>query len=477
MAKQRLVAIGRVSLALVFAAQTTVPHTTLANPQDGVVTHGSAIISGEGTKSVTITQSSDRAVIEWDHFSIGQNETVTFQQPDVSSVTANKVIGSDPSQILGQMSANGRLLLINGNGVVFGTQSVIDAAAFIASTHDIAAEDIMNSTDALEFSGGTASIINNGNIALRDGGFAALLAPQIVNNGIISARVGKIALAASESVLVDFYGDGLISFSADSALTQTIGDGSQALISNQGQLLADGGIIYMSAKAASDVINDSVNIGNLVRARTASAQDGRILLSGDGAIIIEDTASIDASGGNGAISLDGQMVSIGGTISASGTQDAGSISITASGKANLSGTLAASASDGDGGDITLQANGISESGASVIDVSGTTTGGRISVAATTNFMSSGDYVASASAGQGGMIDVTAYDLRALSASFDASGSAGGGRVRIGGSFQGGKPLDLSQSYIDSFVSRWADNSPLANAGKAFLNNTTQITQT
>ena len=96
------------------------PHYALANPQQGTITHGSASISGEGTTQMTITQSSDRAVIEWDSFNVGSNERVDFHQPSSGSVTANKVTGADPSQILGQISATGRLLIINGNGVIFG---------------------------------------------------------------------------------------------------------------------------------------------------------------------------------------------------------------------------------------------------------------------------------------------------------------------------------------------------------------------
>ena len=67
-----------------------------------------------------------------------------------------------------------------------------------------------------------ASSITKGNIAIRDGGFAALLAPQIINNGTITARLGTVALAASQSVSVDFYGDGLLRFSADSALQSAV---------------------------------------------------------------------------------------------------------------------------------------------------------------------------------------------------------------------------------------------------------------
>ena len=465
-------AIGRLSLAFMLAAQPLVPQYAFANPDNGIVTHGSASISGTGTNQVTISQSSDRAVIEWDSFSVGQNERVDFHQPSASSVTANKVIGTDPSEILGQLHATGRLILINGNGVVFGENSVIDAASFIASVHDISADEVMNSSDSLSFSGGTGSIINNGNIALRDGGIAALLAPHIVNNGVITARLGTISLGASQSVSIDFYGDGLLSFSADSALTNVDSEIS-SLIDQQGQIIADGGVIQMSAKTASDVINQSVNIGGLVRAQSVSLQDGRIILSGDTGLVVESDGRLDATGG-GSVSLTGAAISHGGTINASATTDGGTISLVSTGKTTLSGTLDASSQTAAGGTITVQAGAITESGTSSLDASGTTSGGSITVTSASSLMSSGSYDASASNGQGGRIDVTATDLRALSASYDASGTNQGGRVRIGGSFQGGKTLDISEAYYDSFVTRWSDSPALANAAKTFANDGTHI---
>ena len=471
---KRQTIIGRYSLAFILIAQPLVPHYSFANPESGSVTHGSAVITGEGTSNVTITQSSDKAFIEWDSFSVGANERVDFIQPSASSLTANKVVGTDPSQILGQVTATGKLVIINGNGVIFGTDSVIDAAAFIATTHNANADEMMSGTDPLSFSGGTASIINNGNIALRDGGIAALLAPHIVNNGVITARLGTIALSASNQVSIDFYGDGLLSYSADSALMQSqVGD-STALLSQQGTVRADGGLIQMSAKTASDVIIQSVNVGGLVQAQTVEQKNGRIILSGDTAVIIDEGATLDASGNGGDISLDGQMVSVGGTLTTSGTDDGGMIAITSTGRTNLGGNVNASATQGTGGTISIDAQTIIENAASRLDASGGLSGGSITMTASSNLMSSGTADASASSGQGGLIDVTATDLRALGATYDASGATSGGRVRVGGAFQGGKELDLTQSYIESFVTRWPDNPALNNAAKTFLNDGTHI---
>lgn len=461
------------ALALILTAQPLVPHYALANPQQGTITHGSASISGEGTAQMTITQSSDRAVIEWDSFNIGSNERVDFHQPSSGSVTANKVTGADPSQILGQISATGKLLIINGNGVIFGADSVIDAAAFIASTHDISSEDIMNGMDDLDFSGGTASIINNGNLAIRDGGFAALLAPHIVNNGVITARLGQVSLASSHSVSVDFYGDGLLSFAADSALQTGLANADDALIDQQGQIIADGGMVTMTTKAASDIINSAVNMGGLVRAQAAYAQDGRIILSAEGAVSIADGATFDASNG-GDIEITATSLSQGGLLDTSSTQQAGDVDITVSGQLSLAGQIDASSSDAAGGDVTITANQIIENQTNVIDASGDSQGGVISVEAQTGFISSGRYDASSANGRGGQVDLTATDLRLLGAQIDANGEQKGGIVRLGGAFQGGKTPDITQDYYDSFVGRWPNLPAIENAGRTFVNDSTNI---
>ena len=473
----RIRAFGRLTLAIILAAQPLVPHYAYANPQQGIVTHGSASITGEGSDSLTITQSSDRAFIEWDSFSVGAGERVDFHQPSSQSVTANKVVGTDPSEIFGQISATGKLIILNGNGVVFGADSVIDAAAFIATTHDMAADDLMADTDALDFSGGTATIINNGNIAIRDGGFAALLAPQIVNNGVITARLGTVSLAASQSVSVDFYGDGLLSFSADSALQSVQND--DPLIDHQGQITADGGLVTMTTKQASDIITDSVNIGGLVRARSAVAQNGRIILSGGGTILLEDEAVLDASAGDasdgGSISITAKSLSQGGRIDTSAsTEDGGDVTITISGQLRNAGLIDASSSSASGGDVTISAQSIIENQSNQIIASGGTQGGTITASAQTGFVTSSFYDVSSDTGSGGRIDLTASDLRLLGARLDASGGAAGGLIRVGGAFQGGKTPDITQSYYNSFVERWPSLPELGNAGRTFLNDATSL---
>jgi len=94
--------------------------TALANPSGGNVVAGNATINGQGTDRVRIDQSSDRVIINWDNFSIGSGQGVDFRQPGARSIALNRVTGPEISQIMGELTANGQVYLINGNGIVFG---------------------------------------------------------------------------------------------------------------------------------------------------------------------------------------------------------------------------------------------------------------------------------------------------------------------------------------------------------------------
>src|SRR5450631_3122193 len=164
----------RVTLAgLVTVAVLAMPAG--ANPLGGSVAGGSATISGQGTGSVIINQASQNTVINWTTFNIGQGETTTFNQPNSNSVALNRVIGGQgPSFLDGTLTANGRVFVINGDGILFGSHSSITTAGFLASTNDIRNEDFMAGKYNFSIPGlPNASIVNLGGITATSGGFAA----------------------------------------------------------------------------------------------------------------------------------------------------------------------------------------------------------------------------------------------------------------------------------------------------------------
>ena len=185
-----------------------------ALPQGGQVAAGNATITSPGT-ATTIAQGSDRAVIDWDAFDIGAGEAVTFRQPSASSVTLNRIHDQRPSEIFGSLTANGQVILSNPNGILFGPSSRIDVAGLVATTANIGADAFMRDA-AWAFSNpgkAGASIINEGTITARNAGLVALVAPLVVNEGFIGARLGRIQLAAADTFTLDLYGDGLLSLS------------------------------------------------------------------------------------------------------------------------------------------------------------------------------------------------------------------------------------------------------------------------
>lgn len=105
---------------LLLATLLCLPAEVQALPGGGQIAGGQATIQQSVPNTLTIHQGSDRAILNWQSFSIGSGEAVHFLQPGVGSIALNRVVGIDPSVILGQLHANGQIFLINPNGILFG---------------------------------------------------------------------------------------------------------------------------------------------------------------------------------------------------------------------------------------------------------------------------------------------------------------------------------------------------------------------
>src|SRR5512133_3865565 len=113
-------------------------------PLGGTVVGGSATIQGQGGPAVIVNQSSNAALINWHTSNIGVNESVRFNQPCSSSVALKRVTGGlGPSAIMGTLTANGRVFVINRDGILFGPSAVVNTAGFLATTTDIRNRDFM----------------------------------------------------------------------------------------------------------------------------------------------------------------------------------------------------------------------------------------------------------------------------------------------------------------------------------------------
>ncbi len=275
--------------------------TARANPEGGTVVAGDAAITQASPGEVVIDQRSEQAIINWQAFSIGAGELTRFLQPSASAVVLNRVTGARVSEILGRLSANGRVYLINPNGIVFGPDAVVDVAGLIASVHDIGDRDFLIGQLDFDISGAAdAGIVNQGLITAAEGGLIALVAPWVRNSGVIEARLGRIVLAGAMSATVDPYGDDLIVFQAGSEVVARLSDPDSnplaALVENGGTIAADGGRVLITVSMAKDVVDGAINMTGYVQARSAELRNGEIVLNGgpNGTTLVAGT--LDASG-------------------------------------------------------------------------------------------------------------------------------------------------------------------------------------
>lgn len=273
-----------------------------AAPQGGGVVSGAATISSSGVVT-TIVQSTPKAIINWQSFSVAQGETVNFNQPGASSVTLNRVIGNESSVIAGAINANGQVFLVNSNGILFTGTSQVNAGGLVASTLDIANEDFL--AGSYVFSGSsTKSVTNRGALTARDGGYVSLMGKTVSNQGVITATLGTVALTAGSKITLNFEGNSLLDVTIDQGVLD-------ALVENRQLIKADGGKVILSAKAADAVLSAQVNNTGTIQARTMADLTGGAAGSGartarKGSIKIKATGgtasirgTLDASAPNG----------------------------------------------------------------------------------------------------------------------------------------------------------------------------------
>ena len=110
-----------------------------ANPTGASIVSGQVSIDTTTTPHKTTITNSPNAIINWQNFSIAQNETTQFIQQSSQSAVLNRVVGQNPSQILGQLYSNGKVFLINPNGIVFGQGATVDVQGLIASSLNLSA--------------------------------------------------------------------------------------------------------------------------------------------------------------------------------------------------------------------------------------------------------------------------------------------------------------------------------------------------
>lgn len=268
-----------------------------ALPEAGVVVQGQANIASNGVDMI-ITQATERATIEWSKFNVGAQNSVRFQQPSSSSIALNRVTGTELSKIAGKITANGQVVLINPNGVIFAKGATVNVGGLLASSYQ------MNQTnaDTYELQKNSSKVLNEGDItADRD---VILLGTQVENSGNIKAH-GKVVLSGDNESETFYLTDGNLQFQVAKNMLPT--DGSAAPLAN----LVTSSVNHTGIIEAGDITTnisgevilcgaDETNISGRV-----SSPGGKIHIAGNAIELTNATIDVSSENQGGTINVGG----------------------------------------------------------------------------------------------------------------------------------------------------------------------------
>ena len=263
------------ALALV-APFALAPAALHAAPIGGQVSSGTGAITSSANKT-TINQTSQNLAINWQSFGVAANEAVNFVQPNAAAIALNRVTGQNPSAILGSINANGQVFILNPNGVLFGAGSQVNVGGLVATTLKLSDADFMAGTISFASTlpaGAGQQVVNQGTLTAAQSGYIALLAPEVRNEGVVSAMRGTALLAAGDKVTLKLNNGSLLSYSIDQGSLNALADNKQLI-------QADGGQVFMSASAANTLSTAVVNNTGIIQAHTVQNVAGVIKLIGD----------------------------------------------------------------------------------------------------------------------------------------------------------------------------------------------------
>lgn len=300
-----------------------------ALPQGGQVVGGNATITQPNASTLTINQSSNRAMIDWQGFDIGSGEGVNFYLPGADGITLNRIYSANghgsASQIYGNLSSNGQLFLYNPQGILFGAGSQVNVGGLLATTATLQG-DFMNG-DTFSFAGGTNSIINQGTITTANGGYATLAAPNVRNEGTITTPQGLTQLVGAAAFTLDPAGDGLLTLSPEPMAFA-------AHVANSGNVQANGGQVAMATQATQAAYASVVNVAGVVEANSFETTGGVIRLGNATTRNVTVAGTVTANGTQntetgGTIQVIGQFVDVktGAKLQADGPAGGGTINV------------------------------------------------------------------------------------------------------------------------------------------------------
>jgi len=305
------------TLALALAAGTSMAlfasAAALAGPKGEQVVRGKVDIVRDG--GLTTIKASNKAIINFQSFNVGAGETVRFVQPGAKSRVLNRVTGPGPSEIDGALIANGRVYIVNPAGVIFGANSIVNAAGLVAAGANLSDRDFISGVD--RFTNVTGPVVAEGLITADA---VHLVGSRVENAGTIVAEHGVVSMMVGSDVLIRERG-GTVMFRIDESAAPAqrsslgAGDAASLAIRNTGTVSAPGGSIAVSAPSGSVMNSGTLSAG------VDSGTAGRI---GVNAARITNTGEISADAAHGSagyvevVSTERTALEPGSRVSASG---------------------------------------------------------------------------------------------------------------------------------------------------------------
>ena len=270
--KFRTYKIGIMALCVFFLG-TSVAYPL---PEVGEITSGAARISYPNSKTLAI-EATENAIINYHSFNLEKGESLIITLPEASSEVLNRVLGEEASALLGKIECNGVFILVNESGIYLGASSDINAQGVILSTRDITNRNFLAKSHLFKrISKGELDklLVNEGKVRIKEGGFGVLIAGAIDNKGLISAPLGKVALASGNAVKIKVSDDGLISVAIKEKVASTITDYKGAPITKKST--KRGGSVILNEDNLSSIFNKAINFEGVTPATAIQSKDGTI---------------------------------------------------------------------------------------------------------------------------------------------------------------------------------------------------------
>ncbi|WP_026804492.1 two-partner secretion domain-containing protein [Aliarcobacter lanthieri] len=242
-------------------------------PSGGTIVSGNATINQNGN-TTNINQSSQKASINWQDFSISKNETVNFNQPNANSITLNRVIGNEKSIIDGALNANGQVWILNSNGTLFGKNAKVNTSGLLVTTKELSDDDFQKGN--YSFKGNSKeSIENQGDINLNDKAYTVFVANSVINNGEIKVHKGNVHLVGADEFSITLNENQNISLKVTKGALNS-------LVENNNLIVSNGGNVYLTTNAKNELLKGVVNNTGIIEAASLDDLQSEVILFAHG---------------------------------------------------------------------------------------------------------------------------------------------------------------------------------------------------